>query len=87
MEILCEFDENKRKAIFGTYVDVIALSPEILAKLNTDGLISIFTSLPDDKKVILANSLNDLFGDLPNDKKGKFVDAIPATAKKVLKID
>jgi len=87
MEILCEFDENKRKAMFGAYVDVIALSPEILAKLNVDGLISIFTSLPDDRKEILANSLNGLISDLPDDKKGKFVDAIPATAKKVLKIN
>lgn len=87
MEVLCEFNEDKRKAMFGAYVDVIAVSPEVIAKLNIDGFISLFNSLPDDKKEILASSLNDLIADLPSDKRSKFVGAIPETAKKVLKID
>lgn len=87
MEVLCEFNEDRRRAMFGAYVDVIAVSPEIIAKLNVDGFISLFNSLPDDKKEILASSLNDLIADLPSDKRSKFVGAIPETAKKVLKID
>jgi hypothetical protein len=87
MEVLCEFNEDKRKAMFGAYVDVIALSPEVIAKLNIDGFIALFNSLPDDKKEIIANSLNDLIADLPSDRRRKFVGAIPETAKKVLKID
>jgi Mg/Co/Ni transporter MgtE len=86
MEVLCEFNEDRRRAMFGAYVDVIAVSPEIIAKLNVDGFVSLFNSLPDDKKEILASSLNDLIADLPSDRRRKFVDAIPETAKKVLKI-
>lgn len=85
MEVLCEFDEDKRKAIFGAYVNVIAASPDILSKLNVDGLISTFNMLPDDKKELLVNSLQGLINDLPDDKKSKFVDAIPETVKKTLK--
>ena len=44
IEILCEFDEDRRKMMFGTYVDVIIMYPKILIKLNVDGLISIFNS-------------------------------------------
>lgn len=85
MEVLCEFDEDKRKAMFGAYVNVIAASPDILSRLNVDGLISTFNMLPDDKKELLVNSLQGLISDLPDDKKSKFVDAIPETVKKTLK--
>lgn len=85
MEVLCEFDEDKRKAMFGAYVNVIAASPDILSRLNVDGLISTFNMLPDDKKELLVNSLQGLINDLPDDKKSKFVDAIPETVKKTLK--
>lgn len=86
MEVLCEFDEDKRKAMFGAYVNVIAASPDILSKLNVDGLISTFNMLPDDKKELLVNSLQGLINDLPDDKKSKFVGAIPETVKKTLKL-
>lgn len=85
MEVLCEFDEDKRKAMFGSYVNVIAASPDILSRLNVDGLISTFNMLPDDKKELLVNSLQGLINDLPDDKKSKFVGAIPETVKKTLK--
>lgn len=86
MEVLCEFDEDKRKAMFGAYVNVIAASPDILSRLNVDGLISTFNMLPDDKKELLVSSLQGLINDLPDDKKGRFVDAIPETVKKTLKL-
>lgn len=86
MEVLCEFDEDKRKAMFGAYVNVIAASPDILSRLNVDGLISTFNMLPDDKKELLVNSLQGLINDLPDDKKNKFVGAIPETVKKTLKL-
>lgn len=86
MEVLCEFDEDKRKAMFGAYVNVIAASPDILSKLNVDGLVSTFNMLPDDKKELLVNSLQGLINDLPDDKKSKFVGAIPETVKKTLKL-
>ena len=85
MEVLCEFDEDKRKTMFGAYVNVIAASPDILSRLNVDGLISTFNMLPDDKKELLVNSLQGLINDLPDDKKSKFVGAIPETVKKTLK--
>ena len=86
MEVLCEFDEDKRKAMCSAYVNVIAASPDILSRLNVDGLISTFNMLPDDKKELLVNSLQSLINDLPDDKKSKFVGAIPETVKKTLKL-
>lgn len=86
MEVLCEFDEDKRKAMFGAYVNVVAASPDILSRLNVDGLISTFNMLPDDKKELLVNSLQGLINELPDDKKGRFVGAIPETIKKTLKL-
>lgn len=87
IEILCEFDEDRRKMMFGTYVDVIIMHPKILIKLNVDGLISIFNSLTDDKKFILVNSLNHLISDLRDDDKNNIVNAVPDALKKVLKIN
>jgi len=86
MQLLCEFEEDKRKAMFGTYVDVIAASPEILSKLNIDGLLSIFRSLPNDKGELLVGSFNTLMNDLPADKRARVVGAIPENAKQVLRI-
>ncbi|MFQ5940224.1 MAG: hypothetical protein ACE5KA_00790 [Nitrososphaerales archaeon] len=86
MEVLCEFDEDKRRIMFGTYMDVIAGSTDILTKLNVDGLVSVFESLPDNKRELLAKSLNNLINDLPDDKKSNIVGAISVTAKKALKI-
>lgn len=86
MEVLCEFDEDKRKAMFGAYVDVISISPEMLKELNIDGLISIFNSLPDEKKKILSDSLKNLIDELPDEKNRNFVSAIPDNAKETLKI-
>lgn len=86
MEVLCEFDEDKRKKMFGTYVDVIANSPNILSKLNVDGLISIFNSMPESSKQILAGSLQKLIQSLQQERKVKFLDAIPEGAKKVLQL-
>lgn len=86
MEVLCEFDEERRKMMFNAYIDVIASSPETLSKLNIDGLISVFSSLPEDKKEALAGSLNNLIKELPDEKKSGFVDAIPDNAKKILDI-
>jgi hypothetical protein len=86
MEVLCEFDEEKRKNMFSTYVDVIADSPNTLSKLNVDGLISIFDAMPENSRQLLAGSLQSLTQNLPQDKKTRFLGAIPANAKKVLQL-
>ncbi len=86
MEVLCEFDEGQRKAMFGAYVDVLVTSPEILDKLNIEGLISVFELLPDNMRELLGKSLKEYIDNLSNDKKINFIEAIPWTAKKVLMI-
>ena len=86
LEVLCEFDENKRKAMFGAYVDVIADSPDMLSKLNSDALISIFNGMPEMNKQLLTGSLRNLIQNLSQDKKTRFLGAIPESAKKVLQL-
>ena len=86
MEVLCEFDEEKRRSMFGAYVDVIADSPSILSKLNIDGLISIFDAMPENNKQLLAGSLRNLIQNLSHDKKAKFLNAVPESAKRILQL-
>jgi len=86
MEVLCEFDEEKRRSMFGTYVDVIADSPNILSKLNVDGLISNFNAMSENNKQLLVGSLHSLIQSLPEDKKTNFLAAVPDNAKKVLQL-
>lgn len=84
MEVLCEFDEEKRKAMFGAYLDVIIASPDIIAELNIDGLLSVFNALPDQNKQLLQKSLHSLLNTLSSDDRAKFVNAVPENARKIL---
>jgi hypothetical protein len=86
MEVLCEFDEEKRRSMFSAYIDVIADSPDRLSKLNIEGLISIFTMMPENNKQLLAGSLHNLVQNLQHDKKAKFLAAVPENAKNILKL-
>lgn len=86
IEVLCEFDEEKRRKMFGAYVDVIIDSPERLSKLNIEGLISLFNATPENNKQLLSGSLRNLVQDLSEDKKTKFLDAVPQNARTVLQL-
>ena len=86
MEVLCEFDEEKRKKMFGAYVDVIVDSPERLSKLNIDGLISLFNTIPENSKQLLSGSLRNLTQNLSQEKKERFLVAVPENAKKILQL-
>ena len=86
MEVLCEFDEEKRKSMFGVYIDIISDSPNTLSKLDIDGLIHIFNTMLENNKQLLAGSLQRLVQNLPEDKKAKFLRAVPENAKKVLQL-
>ncbi len=86
LEVLYEFDDDKRISMFGSYVDVISDSPSTLSKLNIDGLISIFNATSENNKQLLVGSLRSLIQSLPEDKKTKFLAAVPDNAKKVLQI-
>jgi len=57
-----------------------------LSKLNIDGLISMFNSMSENSKQLLVGSLRSLIQSLPEDKKTKFLAAVPASAKKVLQL-
>ncbi len=84
LEVLYEFDEEKRRSMFGIYVDVIADSPYTISKLNVDGLISIFNAMPENSKQMLAGSLQGLIQNLPQEKKTRFLGAVSENTKKVL---
>ena len=86
MEVLCEFDEEKRRKIFHAYVDVIVDCPDRLSKLNIDGLLSLFNSMPENSKQLLAGSLRDLIQNLPQNRKARFLDVVPENAKKTLQL-
>jgi len=86
IEVLCEFDEEKRRNMFGAYVDVIIDSPERLSKLNIEGLISLFNTIPENNKKLLSGSLQNLVQDLSEDKKTMFLDAVPQNARTALQL-
>ncbi|MFQ5969712.1 MAG: hypothetical protein ACE5J2_04385 [Nitrososphaerales archaeon] len=85
-EVLCEFDDDKRISMFGSYVDVISDSPSTLSKLNIDGLISIFNAMSENTKQLLVGSFRSLVQSLPAHKKTNFLAAMPDNAKKVLQL-
>jgi len=84
MEVLCEFDEEKRRAMFGAYLNVIIASPDIIAELNIDGLLSVFNALSDQNKQLLQKSLHSLLNTLASDGRAKLVNAVPENARKIL---
>ncbi|MEM3084113.1 MAG: hypothetical protein QXU32_08225 [Nitrososphaerales archaeon] len=86
IEVICEFDEGRRKVVFDAYVNVIATSPDLISKLDIDELIRVFNTLPDDKRELLIDSLNMVIKALPADIKSGFIDSLPQNAKKTLKI-
>ena len=86
MEVLCEFDEEKRRSMFSAYIDIIADSPDRLSRLNIEGLISIFNMMSENNKELLAGSLHNLVQNLRQDKKAKFLAAVPENAKNILKL-
>ena len=86
IEVLCEFDEEKRRKMFGAYVDVIIDSPERLSKLNIEALISLFNTIPENNKKLLSGSLQNLVQDLSEDKKAMFLDAVPQNARTALQL-
>jgi hypothetical protein len=84
--VLCEFDEAKRRDIFAVYANVIADSQAVLAKLDADELIKIYSALPAEKQAILAGSLRSLIRDLPSQKKTNLLGAVPDNARRLLQL-
>lgn len=84
-EILCEFDEEKRRSIFAAYADVIADSPAML-RINVDELVTLFDSMPADRKQVLANSIRGLIASLPEGKRSRLLGTIPENAKRLLQL-
>ncbi|MFQ5920646.1 MAG: hypothetical protein ACE5JV_01350 [Nitrososphaerales archaeon] len=86
MEVLCEFEDGKRRDIFSVYAEAIADSPDLLSKLETGELVKIFDSLPAEKKDLLAGSLRDLVWNMPEQRRTSFLGAVPENAKKILQL-
>lgn len=84
LEVLSEFDPQKRATMFGTYCNQILMQPASLQRLNLQALTDTFLSLGEKQRDSLADSLKEVLFALPN--RERMLGLIPAYSKKALKL-
>jgi len=86
LEILAEGEEEERRMLFSSYIIEISKFPQKLIAFNIDGILEIYLSIEDEKKVVLNNTLKMIIESLEEEIKRKLLILIPNSAKKELKI-
>ena len=69
LEVLSEFDSDKRRVMFQTYCTQILANPYSIAKLDFKSLTTAFVSLNHAQQERLTDSLHEVLLGLPNSSK------------------
>ena len=69
VELLSEFDSEKRRVMFQTYCTQILANPYSIAKLDFKSLTAAFVSINHAKQERLTDSLHEVLLGLPNSSK------------------
>ncbi len=86
LEILAEGEEEERRMLFSNYITEISKFPQKLIAFNIDGILEIYLSIENRKKMVLSNTLKMIIESLEEEIKRKLLILIPNSAKKELKI-
>ena len=86
LEVLADETEEHREILVSGYVAEVTNFPQKLIAFNLDGMLEIYLSLDDSKKIIINNSLKLSIEKLGNDAKKKIILLIPNTLKTELGI-
>ena len=83
-EVLADETEEHRKILVSSYVNEITNFPQKLIAFNLDGMLEIYFTLEDSKKMIINNSLKLIIEKLESDAKRKIMLLIPNMLKNEL---
>jgi hypothetical protein len=82
LEILAEFDAEKRAVMFQTYCRQILSSPRLLEKLDFKSLTATFLSLDQNKRERLTDSLHEVLFSFPN--RNEILKLVPEDSLKAV---
>lgn len=82
LEILSEFDAEKRAIMFQTYCRQILGSPRSLAKLDLKSLTATFLSLDQKQRERITDSLHEVLFSFPN--RNEILKAVPEDSLKAV---
>ena len=84
LEVLADETEENRKILVSSYVNEVTNFPQKLIAFNLDGMLEIYLTLDDSKKMIINNSLKLIIEKLESDAKRKIMLRIPNVLKSEL---
>ena len=84
LEVLADETEEHREILVSGYINKITDSPQKLIAFNLDGMLEIYLTLDDSKKMIINNSLKLIIEKLESDAKRKLMLLIPNMLKNEL---
>jgi len=84
LEVLADETEEHRQILVSGYVNEITNFPQKIIAFNLDGMLEIYFTLEDSKKMIINNSLKLIIGKLESDAKRKIILLIPNVLKNEL---
>ena len=84
LEVLADETEEHREILVSGYINKITDSPQKLIAFNLDGMLEIYLTLDDSKKMIVNNSLKLIIEKLESDAKRKLMLLIPNVLKNEL---
>jgi hypothetical protein len=85
LELLSEFDSDKRTIMFQTYCMQILSNPASLEKLNLKLLTSTFLSLDQKQQERITDSLHEVLLSLPN--RNKILKLVPEESLKAIGLE
>ena len=84
LEVLADETEEHREILVSGYINKITDSPQKIIAFNLDGMLEIYLTLDDSKKMIVNNSLKLIIEKLESDAKRKLMLLIPNVLKNEL---
>ena len=86
LEVLADETEENRQILFSGYVNEITNFPQKIIAFNLDGMLEIYFTLENSKKMIINNSLKLIIEKLESDAKRKLMLLIPNVLKNELEV-
>ena len=84
LEVLADETEEHRQILVSSYVNEVTNFPQKIIAFNLDGMLEIYLTLDDSKKMIINNSLKLIIEKLESDAKRKIMLLIPNMLKNEL---
>ena len=81
LDILATISEEKRTAMFSTYILEITKNPQKLVPFNLDGILEIFISMEKPKQDAISGTIRNIVLSLPDEDKKRLFLVMPQSAK------